>query len=78
MRQGKKRTPSGENSVTRYTKKKGEFSTQAFLDSAGVSRKVRQYKKAEIVFSQGKPAESIMYIQEGGVKITVEIGRAHV
>jgi CRP-like cAMP-binding protein len=53
------------------SKKKSEFSAQAFLDSAGVARKVREYKKAEIIFSQGEPAESIMYIQEGGVKITV-------
>jgi CRP-like cAMP-binding protein len=59
------------------SKKKSEFSAQAFLDSAGVARKVREYKKAEIIFSQGEPAESIMYIQEGGVKITVvsEIGK---
>ena len=69
-------SPSNNKSKS-VPKKKGEFSAQAFLDSAGVSRKVRQYKKAEIVFSQGKPAESIMYIQEGGVKITVvnEIGK---
>jgi CRP-like cAMP-binding protein len=52
------------------SKKKGEFNAQAFLDSAGVARKVRQFKRAEIIFSQGTPAESVMYIQEGGVKIT--------
>ena len=59
------------NKSKRMSKKKGEFSTQAFLDSAGVSRKVRQYKEAEIIFSQGAPAESVLYIQEGGVKIAV-------
>jgi CRP/FNR family cyclic AMP-dependent transcriptional regulator len=51
-------------------KKKNTFDAQAFLDSAGLSRKVRQFKRAEIVFSQGAAAESVMYIQEGGVKIT--------
>ena len=52
------------------SKKNGEFNAQAFLDSAGVDRKVRHFKKAEIIFSQGSPADTIMYIQEGAVKIT--------
>ncbi len=51
-------------------KKKGGFNAQAFLDSAGVARTVRQFKRAEIIFSQGGPAESVMYIQAGRVKIT--------
>src|ERR1700720_4691486 len=50
--------------------KKKEFNARAFLDSAGVSKKVRQFKRADIIFSQGSAAESVMYIQEGGVKIT--------
>jgi CRP/FNR family cyclic AMP-dependent transcriptional regulator len=52
------------------SRKKDAFDAQAFLDSAGLSRKVRQFKRAETVFSQGAAAESVMYIQEGGVKIT--------
>jgi CRP-like cAMP-binding protein len=51
-------------------RKKDAFDAQAFLDSAGLSRKMRQFKRAEVVFSQGAAAESVMYIQEGGVKIT--------
>jgi CRP/FNR family transcriptional regulator, cyclic AMP receptor protein len=51
-------------------KKNAEFNAQAFLDSAGVDRKVRHFKKAEIIFSQGSPADTVMYIQEGAVKIT--------
>lgn len=51
-------------------KKKNGFNAQAFLDSAGVSKKVRHFKKGEIIFSQGSPADSVMYIQEGAVKIT--------
>jgi CRP/FNR family transcriptional regulator, cyclic AMP receptor protein len=51
-------------------KGKAEFNAQAFLDSAGVDRKVRHFKKAEIIFSQGSQADTVMYIQEGGVKIT--------
>jgi CRP/FNR family transcriptional regulator, cyclic AMP receptor protein len=63
-------SPANNKSKSRSKKKYG-FSARAFLDSAGVARKVRQYKKGEIVFSQGAPAESVMYVQEGSVKISV-------
>jgi CRP/FNR family cyclic AMP-dependent transcriptional regulator len=52
-------------------KKKLVFDVQAFLDSAGVARKVNELKKAEVVYAQGDAARSVMYIQEGGVKLTV-------
>ncbi len=51
-------------------RKKRAFDAHAFLDSAGVAKKVRLFKRAEIIFSQGTQAASVMYIQEGGVKIT--------
>jgi CRP/FNR family cyclic AMP-dependent transcriptional regulator len=51
-------------------RKKNGFNAQAFLDSAGVAKRVRHVKKGEIIFSQGSPADSVMYIQEGAVKIT--------
>jgi CRP-like cAMP-binding protein len=58
-------------------KKKLAFDAQAFLDSAGVARKVKEFTKAELVYSQGDTAQSVMYIQEGGVKLTVvnEVGK---
>jgi CRP/FNR family cyclic AMP-dependent transcriptional regulator len=58
-------------------KGKRAFNAQAFLDSAGVSRKVVEYRRSEKIFSQGDPATSVMYIQKGGVKISVvnEVGR---
>src|ERR1700694_5159673 len=54
----------------RVPRKRGEFDAHAFLDSAGVSKKVRQFKRADIIFSQGTPADTVLYIQEGAVKIT--------
>jgi CRP/FNR family cyclic AMP-dependent transcriptional regulator len=53
------------------------FDAQAFLDSAGVARQVKEFKKAGVVYSQGDAAESVMYIQQGGVKLTVvnEVGK---
>src|ERR1700683_1957656 len=43
------------------------FDAQAFLDSAGVARKVREFKKKETIFSQGDPAKNVLYIQKGSV-----------
>jgi CRP/FNR family transcriptional regulator, cyclic AMP receptor protein len=53
------------------------FDAQAFLDSAGVARKIVQYRKSQEIYSQGDPAATVMYIQEGGVKLSVvnEVGK---
>src|SRR5260221_13285111 len=52
--------------------KKGTFNAQAFLDSAGVARTVRLFKGAEIIFSQGTPAESVTYRKEGAMRIAAQ------
>jgi CRP/FNR family cyclic AMP-dependent transcriptional regulator len=46
------------------------FDVRAFLDSAGISRPVVRYARASVVFAQGGPANSVFYIQEGGVKLS--------
>ena len=58
-------------------KQKLAFDAQAFLDSAGVARKVKEFKRAEVLYAQGDAAKSVMYIQSGGVKLTVvnEVGK---
>jgi CRP/FNR family transcriptional regulator, cyclic AMP receptor protein len=58
-------------------KPKHAFDAQAFLDSAGVARKVKEFKQAEVVYAQGAAADSVMYLQSGGVKLTVvnEVGK---
>jgi CRP/FNR family transcriptional regulator, cyclic AMP receptor protein len=47
------------------------FNTQEFLDSAGVARKVAEFKKKETIFSQGDPCRNVLYIQKGGVRLSV-------
>src|SRR6188768_2493711 len=47
------------------------FNAQAFLDSAGLSKKIVVFAPSEIIFSQGDPGDSVMYIQRGGVKLSV-------
>jgi len=50
---------------------KGLFNAQEFLDSAGVARKVTEFKKKQTIFSQGDPCLNVFYIQKGGVRLTV-------
>jgi CRP/FNR family transcriptional regulator, cyclic AMP receptor protein len=54
-------------------KSKGKlaFDAQAFLDSAGVARKVTDFSKKQAIFSQGDPARNVLYIQKGGVRLSV-------
>jgi CRP/FNR family cyclic AMP-dependent transcriptional regulator len=53
------------------------FDAQAFLDSASVARKVVAYRISQKIYSQGDPATSVMYVQNGGVKLAVvnEVGK---
>jgi CRP/FNR family transcriptional regulator, cyclic AMP receptor protein len=50
------------------------FDPQSFLDTAGVARTVTEYRRGECIYSQGDAAETVMYIQKGGVKFSVENG----
>ena len=50
------------------------FNAQAFLDTAGVERKMTDYRRGESIYSQGEPAETVMYVQKGGVKLSVVNG----
>jgi CRP/FNR family transcriptional regulator, cyclic AMP receptor protein len=50
------------------------FNAQAFLDTAGVARKLIEYRRGESIYSQGEAAETVMYIQKGGVKLSVVNG----
>jgi CRP/FNR family cyclic AMP-dependent transcriptional regulator len=50
------------------------FNAQGFLDTAGVARKVMEYSRGESIYSQGETAGTVMYIQKGGVKLSVVNG----
>jgi CRP/FNR family cyclic AMP-dependent transcriptional regulator len=53
------------------------FDAQVFLDSAGVARKTVEYQRNATIFAQGDTSKHVMYIQQGGVKVSVanEIGK---
>jgi CRP/FNR family transcriptional regulator, cyclic AMP receptor protein len=52
-------------------KKKSAFDAQVFLESVGASRRVAEFRRQQTIFSQGDAADSVMYVQKGGVKFTV-------
>jgi CRP/FNR family transcriptional regulator, cyclic AMP receptor protein len=51
--------------------KKSTFDAQAFLESVGTSRRIAEFRRQQIIFSQDDAADSVMYVQRGGVKFTV-------
>src|ERR1043166_7185346 len=50
---------------------KAEFDLHAFLANANGGREISTYRANQPVFSQGEPADSVFYVQEGKVKVTV-------
>jgi CRP/FNR family cyclic AMP-dependent transcriptional regulator len=47
------------------------FNAKAFLDSAGLSKKIVEYARADVIFAQGGRGDSVFYVQKGGVKLSV-------
>ena len=50
---------------------KGPFNAQAFLDSVQIPKTVMQYARGDAIFTQGEASEHVLYIQSGGVKLSV-------
>lgn len=47
------------------------FDVEAYLESTGPARKVVNYRRGEVVFSQGDPGNDVRYVQNGGIKLSV-------
>jgi CRP/FNR family transcriptional regulator, cyclic AMP receptor protein len=47
------------------------FNVQTFLKSAKVSSYTARFMPGDVVFAQGAEANSVFYIQEGGIKLSV-------
>jgi CRP/FNR family cyclic AMP-dependent transcriptional regulator len=62
---------AGPHSTKRVISKKAVFNAKLFLESNGLGRKIAKFRREETVFSQGDLAKNVIYIQEGGVKLTV-------
>src|SRR5436309_14780725 len=53
------------------TKAKAPVDPNEFLVRVAGGKTVSSYRKDQIVFSQGAPADAVFYIQKGKIKITV-------
>jgi CRP/FNR family transcriptional regulator, cyclic AMP receptor protein len=47
------------------------FNAQRFLDSVGIARKTADFRRNEVIFSQGDPSSDVLYVKKGGVKLSI-------
>jgi CRP/FNR family transcriptional regulator, cyclic AMP receptor protein len=63
--------PKSNRSLKKANPKSPVFNVNVFPDSIGLGHNSAKFRAKEIVFTQGDPAKYVMYIREGGVKLTV-------
>jgi CRP/FNR family transcriptional regulator, cyclic AMP receptor protein len=47
------------------------FNVDVYLRSAGEGKRIRTYRRGEQIFARGDAADSVMYVQEGTVRLSV-------
>jgi CRP/FNR family cyclic AMP-dependent transcriptional regulator len=52
-------------------KEKRQFDAHAFLESAGLGKRIVNYARRDVIFSQGDPCDNVMYLQRGGIQLSV-------
>jgi CRP-like cAMP-binding protein len=52
-------------------KKRRAFDAKSFLEAAGLRKRVIAYQRGDVIFLQGAPCDSVMYVRKGGVQLTV-------
>jgi CRP-like cAMP-binding protein len=57
--------------------KTSRFNAQTFLDSTGMAKTIVECRRLQRIYSQGEAALTVIYIQRGGVKLSVvnELGK---
>jgi CRP/FNR family cyclic AMP-dependent transcriptional regulator len=58
-------------SVRPKTKSAPPFDAQVFLESPGLAKSIVEYGRGETIFTQGDICADVLYIQAGGVKLSV-------
>ena len=48
-----------------------EFDSKAFLTKIRTGRSISTYRKKQVIFTQGDPADAVFYIDRGQIKLTV-------
>ncbi len=52
-------------------KKKRSFDARAFLESAGLGKRVVSYARSDVVFSQGDLSDTVLYVRTGAIRLSV-------
>ena len=53
------------------SRKRRPFDAQAFLESAGLGRRVVSYGRKKVIFTQGDPCDSVLYLRSGRIQLSV-------
>src|ERR1700730_7786294 len=53
------------------TERQPPFDPKLFLAKAGEGRSIGTYRKDQIVFSQGDPANAVFYVEKGKVRVSI-------
>jgi len=56
---------------TNTRKKRESFDVEAYLNTGGIERKIVNYRKGQIIFSQGDQSRAVLYLQRGRVKLAI-------
>lgn len=65
------RPASADGSSSRTQPQPVSFDAQSFLESIGVTRRVLRVRKGALIYAQGDAAETVLYVQEGAVALSV-------
>jgi CRP/FNR family cyclic AMP-dependent transcriptional regulator len=57
--------------MAKNRKKAVSFNIEDFLSSAGKSRRIAQFKRGQVIFSQDDPCNDVLYIQSGNAKLSI-------
>jgi CRP/FNR family transcriptional regulator, cyclic AMP receptor protein len=60
-----------DRSTPPRTSKGRRFDPAAFLETSAKGRVISRHQKRQIIFAQGDPADEVVYIKKGKVKVTV-------
>ena len=52
-------------------RKNRPFDAEAFLKSTGLGKRIVRYVRTNVIFSQGDPCDSVMYLQSGAIQLSV-------
>jgi CRP-like cAMP-binding protein len=55
----------------KLTKRIPPFDAEPILNRVGEGKSVASYRRKQVIFAQGEPADAVFYLQKGRVKLTV-------